>query len=65
MNIISIETATDWCGVALLINDKCEDKIQKKIPRKNANIITVIPNHNFVVIPNATSKLLYALIVFY
>ena len=34
MNIISIETATDWCGVALLINDKCEGKVQKKIPRK-------------------------------
>ena len=41
MNIFSIETATDWCGVALLINDKCEDKIQKKIPRKHAEKLPV------------------------
>ena len=39
MNIISIETATDWCGVALLINDKCEDKLQKKIPRTHSGKI--------------------------
>ena len=41
MNIISIETATDWCGVALLINDECEDKIQKKLPRKHAEKLPV------------------------
>ena len=44
MNIISIETATDWCGVALLINDKCEDKIQKKIPRKHAEKLPIFYN---------------------
>ena len=44
MNIISIETATDWCGVALLINDKCEDKIQKKIPRKHSEKLPVFYN---------------------
>jgi len=44
MNIISIETATDWCGVALLINDKCEDKIQKKIPRKHSEKLPVYYN---------------------
>ena len=44
MNIISIETATDWCGVALLINDKCKDKIQKKIPRKHSEKLPVFYN---------------------
>jgi len=44
MNIISIETATDWCGAALLINDKCEYKIQKKIPRKHAEKLPVFYN---------------------
>ena len=36
MNIISIETSTDWCGIALFIDDKCEQKIQKKIPKKHS-----------------------------
>ena len=44
MNIISIETATDWCGVALLINDKCEGKVQKKIPRKHSEKLPVFYN---------------------
>ena len=44
MNIISIETATDWCGVALLINDKCEGEVQKKIPRKHSEKLPVFYN---------------------
>ena len=33
MNILSIETSTDWCGIALIVNGKCLKKIQEKTPR--------------------------------
>ena len=41
MNILSIETATDWCGIALFINSACEKKIQKKIPRKHSEKLPI------------------------
>ena len=41
MNIISIETATDWCGIALFIDCECKEKIQKKIPKKHSEKLPV------------------------
>ena len=41
MNIISIETATDWCGIGLFINSACQHKIQKKYPK---NILKNYPS---------------------
>lgn len=36
MNIIAIETATDICGIALIKNGTCLEKIEKQIPKKHA-----------------------------
>ena len=36
MNILAIETSTDWCGIALIQNGKCTYKIEEQIPRKHA-----------------------------
>ncbi|MBC8346001.1 MAG: tRNA (adenosine(37)-N6)-threonylcarbamoyltransferase complex dimerization subunit type 1 TsaB [Candidatus Marinimicrobia bacterium] len=36
MNILAIETSTDWCGIAFIQNEKCQYKIDKQIPRKHA-----------------------------
>ncbi len=36
MNILGIETATDWCGVALIQDGECTAKIEEKIPRQHA-----------------------------
>ena len=44
MNILSIETATDWCGIALFINGDCKQKIQKKIPKKHSEQLPVYYN---------------------
>ena len=41
MNILSIETATDWCGIALFIDGECKEKIQKKIPKKHSEKLPV------------------------
>ena len=41
MNILSIETATDWCGIALFIGGECKEKIQKKIPKKHSEKLPV------------------------
>ena len=30
MNILSIETSTDWCGIALIVNGTSLKKIQDK-----------------------------------
>ena len=44
MNILSIETATDWCGIALFIGGECKEKIQKKIPKKHSEQLPVYYN---------------------
>ena len=44
MNILSIETATDWCGIALFIEGKCKEKIQKKIPKKHSEKLPIFYN---------------------
>ena len=36
MNILAIETATPWCGIALIQNGQCFFKIEEQIPRKHA-----------------------------
>ena len=41
MNILSIETATDWCGIALFIDGECKEKIQKKIPKKHSEKLPI------------------------
>ena len=41
MNILSIETSTDWCGVALTTDGKCINKIQERIPRGHSENLPV------------------------
>ena len=41
MNIIAIETATDICGIALVQNGKCIEKIEEQIPKKHAEQLPV------------------------
>ena len=36
MNILSIETATEWCGVALIKKSECVINVEKCIPRQHA-----------------------------
>ncbi|MDP6339641.1 MAG: tRNA (adenosine(37)-N6)-threonylcarbamoyltransferase complex dimerization subunit type 1 TsaB [Candidatus Marinimicrobia bacterium] len=36
MNVLAIETSTDWCGVALVQDGICSCKIEEQIPRKHA-----------------------------
>jgi len=39
LKIISIETATDICGVALIKDDVCVDIVEDKTPRKHAEVL--------------------------
>ena len=41
MNILSIETSTDWCGVALTTDGKCINKIQERIPRGHSENLPI------------------------
>jgi len=41
LNIIAIETATDICGVALVQDGKCLEKIEEQIPKKHAEQLPV------------------------
>ena len=41
MNILSIETSTDWCGVALISDGKCINKIQERIPRGHSEHLPI------------------------
>ena len=41
MNILSIETSTDWCGVALISEGKCINKIQERIPRGHSEYLPI------------------------
>ena len=36
MNILSIDTSTNWCGIALVQQGECSYKIEEQIPRKHA-----------------------------
>ena len=41
MNIIAIETATDICGIALVQDGTCLEKVEKQIPQKHAEQLPV------------------------
>ena len=41
MNIISIETATDICGIALIQDGECLEKVEEQIPKKHAEQLPV------------------------
>ena len=41
MNIIAIETATDICGIALVQDGKCLEKIEEQIQKKHAEQLPV------------------------
>ena len=41
MNIIAIETATDICGIALIQNGECLEKVEEQIPKKHAEQLPV------------------------
>ena len=49
MNILSIETATDWCGIALFINGDCKQKIQKKYLKNILNNYPFITMNFFLI----------------
>ena len=36
MNIVAIDTSTDWCGISLFIDGKCKELIEKYIPKKHS-----------------------------
>ena len=39
MNIIAIDTSTDWCGISLFENDECIRSFQEHIPRKHSEVL--------------------------
>ena len=39
MNIIAIDTSTDWCGLSLFENDECIRSFQECIPRKHSEVL--------------------------
>ena len=41
MNIIAIETATDICGIALIQDGECLEKVEEQIPKKHAEQLPV------------------------
>ena len=44
MNIISIETASDWCGIAFIKDGICFFKVEKQIPREHAEKLPIFYN---------------------
>ena len=36
MNIVAIDTSTDWCGASLFIDGKCKELIEEHIPKKHS-----------------------------
>ncbi len=41
MNILAIETATTWCGVAHIVDGICEAIVEKDSPKKHAEVLPV------------------------
>ena len=39
MNIITIDTSTDWCGVSYFLKSKCKAIIEKLVPRKHSELL--------------------------
>jgi tRNA threonylcarbamoyladenosine biosynthesis protein TsaB len=48
MNILSIETSTDICSIALIIDGKCAEIIEESIPRQHAEVLPVFYNRLLV-----------------
>ena len=55
MNIIAIETATDICGIALIKNGKCIEKVEKQIPKKHAEQLPLY--YETLISPSTYNKL--------
>ena len=36
MNLLAIDTSTDWCGISLFIDGKCKELIEKHIPKQHS-----------------------------
>tara|TARA_B100001996_G_scaffold115023_1_gene87030 strand:+ start:31 stop:642 length:612 start_codon:yes stop_codon:yes gene_type:complete len=52
LNILAIDTSTDWCGVSLFQDGRCKDIIEKYIPKKHSEFLpiffeSIIKNSNF------------------
>lgn len=52
MNILAIDTSTDWCSVSLFENGKCKSSIIKNIPKKHSEMLpiffeSIIKDSNF------------------
>ena len=45
MNILGIDTATDWCGVALIQDGVCTAKVEECIPRQHAEKLPLFYEH--------------------
>ena len=41
MNILSIDTSTDWCGISLFKDSKCKNLIEKYIPKKHSEMLPI------------------------
>ena len=41
MNILSIDTSTDWCGISLFKDSKCKNSIEKYIPKKHSEMLPI------------------------
>ena len=39
MNLIAIDTSTDWCGVSYFFEDECKSTIEELIPRKHSELL--------------------------
>ncbi len=39
MNILAIDTSTDWCGVSFFENSRCKSKIEEHAPKKHSEIL--------------------------
>ena len=39
MNLIAIDTSTDWCGVSFFFEDECKSTIEKLVPRKHSELL--------------------------
>lgn len=44
MNILAIETSSDICSIALIVNSKCEYIVEKSIPRQHAEKLPIFFN---------------------
>ena len=44
MKILAIETSSDICGVALIIDGNCTAIIEESVPRQHAEVLPVLYN---------------------